>query len=355
MSVGALSGWVAKLGEKIDLIANTYITNIVTELSAAIAPVVLVALTIWWFLLGWAVIRGEVQNSITTVIWKAVKASLIVSFALNAALYNDKIVTFADGLRDGMATTFASAAAIDGGVTPATMWDAIDAMSETNYALLNEAAKETSWYDLASAIALMLMDVGFLILSLAAVYIAILSKLFGSFFLGVGPIFIACLIFKPTQRFFDGWLGMVLNTVVLSWLGLFVVSLSLHVSTEFATALTGKWSVEVNPVTTSLQYCGICLVLAMMIYQAPSWAAALTGGSSMQMGAAMARDVAMSYRAVRGNATPGNTNVSNTIQQQSRLARLSNAMGRASGAAVRGGSSAMRTARYRLAALRGRA
>ena len=354
MSIGALSGWISTVGEQVDTIANTYITAMVEQLSAGLTPIVLIALTVWWLLLGWAVVRGEVQNALTTVIWKAIKASLIVSFALNAGLYNGKVVTFADGLRDGMATTFA-VAAVDGGVTLTTMWGAIDVMSEKNYQLLNEASKDTSWYDLASGIALLLMDVGFLILSLACIYIAVLSKLFGTFFLGVGPIFIACLLFKPTQRFFDGWLGMVINTIVLSWIGLFVVSFSINVSTVFAVALTAKWTTEVNPVTTGLQYCGLCLVLAMMIYQAPSWAAALTGGSSMQMGAAMARDVAMSYRAVRGNAVPGNTNVSNTIQQQSRLARLSNALGRASGAAARGSSAAMHTARYRLAALRGRA
>lgn len=354
MSMGLLSGWVAKIGDSIDNIANTYVTEIVTTLSVAITPVVLVAMTVWWMLLGWAVVRGEVQNPLSTVIWKAIKSSLIVSFALNAGLYNEKVVSMADGLRDGMATTFANADAVTGGITPTTMWSAIDAMSEKNYQLLNEAAKETSWYDMVSAIALLLMDIGFLILSLMCVYIAILSKLFGTFFIGVGPIFIACLLFKPTQRFFDGWLGMVLNTIVLSWIGLFVVSFSMHVSTQFVTVLVGSWSLAANPFTTSLQYCGICLVLAMMIYQAPSWAAALTGGSSMQMGAAMARDAAMMYRAVRGDPPPPNNNTTNNIQPQSRLGRLSNALGRAAGTATRYGGSAVRTARYRMAALRGR-
>lgn len=347
MSVGQLSGWVSQIGGKIDTVADTYITASVSALATALTPVVLVAMTLWWVLLGFRIMRGELQDTVSGAVWKGIKASIILTFALNAALFNSEIVDVYDGLRDGVAGTFATAAyAGTDTVTSGTVWTAIDGMSEDNHTLLNEAAEDVSMFDLPAGIALLLMDLGFLLLSLAAVFIAVIAKIFGTFFLGVGPIFILCLLFKPTQRFFDGWLGMVLNTVVLTWISMFATSFAIHVSSIYAAELTGQWSLSVNPVTTGIQYCGICLILALLIYQSPQWAAALTGGSSMQMGASMARDMAgLWHDGMRRGARGGSGAAgANSVARASMLQRM--------GSGINAGVS--RSAAYLRNSLRGR-
>lgn len=350
-SLGGISGWVAKLGSFVDDITNTYITNVVSTLTKDLVPLALALLTLWWILMGWSVMRG--QSSLAQVFWKGVKSSLIVTFALNTGLYNDQVVNSARGLRDDMAAEFLSAAVTTPEIASATsIWEAIDNMSEVNYNVLNEASKDISMWNFPAYIALALMDVGFLILGIMCVVLAFLSQMYFTFFIGIGPIFILCLLFPPTQRFFDGWLGMMLNTVVLTWIGMFVISFAVNISTKFATVLAGEWSL-VNPVITSLQYCALCVVLAITIYQAPSWAAALTGGSSMQMGMGMARDASAMFRDWRGYGKNNNNNSPNPnlIQKvglgQRAMQGAAYGAGRVSGAVAR-------VARYRMAAMRGK-
>ena len=41
------------------------------------------------------------------------------------------------------------------------------------------------------------------------------------------PLFVLCLAWRPTARFFDSWLSMVLNAVVLTWFAFFALGLSI--------------------------------------------------------------------------------------------------------------------------------
>src|SRR4051812_5572847 len=109
MAIGQLSGWVAQIGQKIDTVAESYVTDTITALSTALTPVVLAVVTLWWVLLGWKIMKGELQDTVAGALWKVIRASIILSFALNVGLFNSEIVGVYDGLRDGVAGTFATA------------------------------------------------------------------------------------------------------------------------------------------------------------------------------------------------------------------------------------------------------
>src|SRR5678816_1206902 len=59
-----------------------------------------------------------------------------------------------------------------------------------------------------------------------ALFVVTLAKLFLTFVIAVGPIFILCLAWRPSQRFFDSWLSMLLNAVVLTWFAFFALGIS---------------------------------------------------------------------------------------------------------------------------------
>ena len=61
-----------------------------------------------------------------------------------------------------------------------------------------------------------------------ALFVVTLAKLFLTFVIAVGPLFILCLAWRPTARFFDSWLSMVLNAVVLTWFAFFALGLSAY-------------------------------------------------------------------------------------------------------------------------------
>jgi type IV secretion system protein VirB6 len=346
-----MDGWVLLFGGYIDGITAGYVTAVVSQLSIALTPLVLAGLTLWWILLGWAVLRGEVREPVATIFWKVFKISLLVTIALNVGVYNDVVSSTADGLRDGMANVFG--VTIDGTdttQTQATVWTAINDFDQAGGNLVTQIARDASWYNIPVWIALFFVMTGQTLLTLAALFIAVLTKVFQSFFLAVGPIFIIALAFRPTQRFFDGWLGMIVNTIILSWIGLFIAGFGMYLMTAFATAVTAGWNV-LNPVKTAFQYLGMCAVFVVMLWQAPGWAAALAGGSSMQTGMSMITQALI----VRGRSSSGGSGApgaggTNAVARGAGAYGVGVAAGRAVAAAGRLGRRAM----YRMAAIRGR-
>lgn len=347
-----MNDWVLMLGAYIDDITAAYVNNVIAQLAVALAPVALSAMTIWWIVLGWAVLRGEVRESVQTVIWKVIKMSLIFVVALNTAVFNDVIADTADGLRDGMANVFGvSVDGVDTTTTQATVWTAINNFDLAGGELVTQVAEDTSWYNVPVWIALLLVSLGQGVLTLAGLFIAVLTKVFQSFFLAVGPLFILALAFKPTQRFFDGWLGMVVNTIILSWIGLFLTGFGMYLMREFARAVATNWD-TLMPITTALQYCGMCAIFTVILFQAPGWAAALAGGSSVQTGISMLTQALI----VRGRGGPsaaaaaGSSSTTNVIASGGGT----HALGRVAGRFFDGAGNIGRRAAYRLAALRGR-
>jgi type IV secretion system protein VirB6 len=74
-----------------------------------------------------------------------------------------------------------------------------------------------------------------------ALFVVTLAKLFLTFVIAVGPLFVLCLAWRPTARFFDSWLSMVLNSVVLTWFAFFALGLSIYMGKPwFRSSIPGR-------------------------------------------------------------------------------------------------------------------
>ncbi len=73
-----------------------------------------------------------------------------------------------------------------------------------------------------------------------ALFVVTLAKLFLTFVIAVGPLFILCLAWRPTARFFDSWLSMVLNAVVLTWFAFFALGLSTYMGDAMLQGHSGQ-------------------------------------------------------------------------------------------------------------------
>lgn len=347
-----MDGWILLFGGYIDGITNNYVTAVVTQLAVMLAPLVLAGLTLWWIVLGWAVMRGEVRETVSTIFWKVFKISMIVTIALNVGVYNDVVSGTADGLRDGMANVFGvSIDGTDTTQTQATVWTAVNDFDQAGGVLVTQISKDASWYNIPVWVALFFVMTGQALLIIAALFIAVLTKVFQSFFLAVGPLFVLGLIFKPTQRFFDGWLGMIVNTIILSWIGLFLAGFGMYLMTAFAQAVTDGWNI-LMPVKTALQYFGMCAIFVVMLWQAPGWAAALAGGSSIQTGISMVTQALI----IRGRSMGAGSSDAHGARAANAVARGAGTYGAGvtAGRAVGAAGRWSRRAMYRVAAIRGR-
>ena len=362
--------WV---GSQFNGILSTYVLGVVSALIAAITPIALTAMTIWVTLYGWAVLRNEVSETVPIFLWKVFKIGLILAFALQSGFYVSNVADTANALAMGVASTFLPA-----GVDPATIsspYALLDKFNDDASAQVADIMKEASMFRLDLLLAAAVFSIGSVTFLCIALFVVTLAKLFLTFVMAIGPLFVLCLAWRPTQRFFDSWLSMMLNSVVLTWFAFFALGLSAFMGNQMFIAIQsggGFLGGSFNVLGEATRYCVLMILMAIICFQAPSLASALTGGAAVQQGIQMVQNAMMvaGLRSVSASRAVGPPAAGGVIRAG---AGLPNAAGRASGALalagtgfaattatgasalVRRGYGYARTAAYKLAALRGRA
>lgn len=362
--------WV---GSQFDAVLSTYVLSVVSTLMDEITPLALSAMTVWIALYGWAVLRNEVSETLPIFMWKVFKIGLVLAFALQSGFYISNVADTANSLAMGVATTFLPSA-----VDPATV--------ETPYALLDsfnddaskqvaDIMKEASMFRLDLVLAAVVFSIGSVVFLCIALFVVTLSKIFLTFVVAVGPLFILCLAWRPTARFFDSWLSMVLNAVVLTWFAFFALGLSAFLGNQIFLAIQsggGFLGGTFNVLGEATRYCVLMILMAIICFQAPSLASALTGGAAVQQGIQMIQNVLMvsglrSTSSARGGAGPSSqggvvraglglpyAGGFATGTATADAGRAAGTMAAGAGAAFRQSYGALRTAAYKLAAVRGR-
>lgn len=363
----------AWVGSKFDAILGTYVLDVVSALMIAIAPIALTAMTIWVALYGWAVLRNEVSETVPTFLWKVFKIGLVLAFALQSGFYIANVSDTANALAMGVASTF-----LPMGVDPATVatpYALLDKFNDDASAQVADIMKEASMFRLDLLLAAATFSIGSVLFLCVGLFVVTLAKLFLTFVIAIGPLFILCLAWRPTARFFDSWLSMVLNAVVLTWFAFFALGLSTYMGAAMFKAIQdggGFLGGTFNVLGEATRYCVLMILMAIICFQAPSLASALTGGAAIQQGIQMVQNAMMvgglrSASAARG-AGPGAAG--GVIRAGAGLphaagratgaaavagARFAGSMASGAGAMARQGYGVARAAAYKLAALRGRA
>ena len=354
--------WV---GTQFDILLGTYVVGVVATLMAALAPIALSLLTLWVALYGWAVLRHEVPESVPTFVWKVFKIGLVFALALQSGVYIANIADTANALSTGVATTFLPAA-VDP-TTVSTPYALLDAFNDQAGQLVLDLLKDAGITRLDLLFAAVVCSIGNVLFLCMALFVISLAKLVLTFVIAVGPIFMLCLAWRPTQRFFDSWLSMLLNAVVLAWFAFFALGLSVYMGQALVQVVQdngGFLGPNFNVVAESLKYCVVMVLMAIICLQAPSLAAALTGGAAVQQGVQMIQNTLM-VAGLRSAVSARNAPIGiagGVIQAGAGAAGVAGRAAAAVGGAgsrmassvVRQGFAPVRTAAYKLAALRGR-
>jgi type IV secretion system protein VirB6 len=363
--------WV---GNQFDSVLSTYVLGVVSALMSGIAPIALSAMTLWVALYGWAVLRNEVSETLPVFLWKVFKIGLVLAFALQSGFYIGNVADTANALATGVAATFLPSVA--NAATIATPYAILDAFNDKAGQLVLDLLKDAGIMRLDLVFAAVVTALGNVIFLCIALFVVTLAKLVLTFVIAVGPIFVLCLAWRPTARFFDSWLSMLLNAVVLTWFAFFALGLSAYMGESLVQAIQaqgGFLGPTFNVVGESLKYCVVMVLMAIVCFQAPSLASALTGGAAVQQGIQMIQNALMvsGLRAASsgrgagtagaaGGAIRGGAGLPHAAGQAGRTAagaggRSAASMTGGAAAMARQGYTAARTAAYRLAALRGRA
>lgn len=143
------------------------------------------------------------------------------------------------------------------------------------------------------------------LLTVTAAFYFIMAKTALAVLIGVSPIFIIMLIFNTTRKFFDAWIGQVLNYAFLPMLTAAFISVVLTALNQLmpqAGGVTEQKAIELVLLTG---------VSWLLLLQVPSMASALGGGVALstqgleQRAAGLAGRTALGAAGMAGNATWG--------------------------------------------------
>jgi type IV secretion system protein VirB6 len=283
--------WV---GTQFSNLLDTYSIGVVSSLMTRLAPVALSAMTLWVGLYGWAILRNQVSEPLPEFAWKVFKVGVVLAFALQSAFYLSNVADTANSLAMGVATSFLPTAADPMAIR--TPYVLLDTFNDRASQLAVDLMKEAWITRLDMVFAAVATAFGNVIFLCIALYVVTLAKVLLTFVIAVGPVFILCLAWRPTARFFDSWLSMLLNTVVLTWFAFFALGLSVFIGDAMVQAIQGQGGFAgptFNPVAESLKYCIVMILMAIICFQAPSLSSALTGGAAVQQGIQMVQNAMM--------------------------------------------------------------
>ena len=260
---------------------TTYVSDVATNIIAAITPTTTTLLIIYVMLWGWAMMRGMITEPVTDMINRIMRLTLIIGVALNVGRYNEYLSDFLWNTPDVMAG-YISAGFSDG----STNTQYLDNLWSQIYDIGN------AFWQTANASDSLVPDVGMIIIAILiwcagaaatayAAFLLVLSKIALAIILGIGPIFILLIMFEPTKRFFDVWMGQALTYVFLVILTAASIKLMLAILLKYLVAFSSS-GILANPAISQAFPAIILSVISFLVMmQLPSIASALGGGTAI--------------------------------------------------------------------------
>lgn len=266
---------IATIAEQaVDNLLTTFVTSKSAAMSAMLAPIALSSVTVYVILMGYAVMRGEAQDSMHTVLWKFFKIAIVAGIALSAGEYQGTVIDGVNGIQAAITSPFGAATlggVIDNAAQPyESLGNALWAQATTgvfpHFALLAAAA---------------MVSLGHFLIVLVALGMYLMAKISLALILAVGPVFIFCAMFPVTQRFTEQWIAQAVQFSLVNALLAATISMLYSISQQFANHVeTGLGATEI--LTDCLMLLGITAALCVVVLNTQGIASALSGGVGLQ-------------------------------------------------------------------------
>jgi type IV secretion system protein VirB6 len=260
---------------EIDVFRDNLLGRTVSLLGGAVMAVV----TLWILIEGYRIAVGHSRDSMMVLVTRALRVTVIVGVATAAAAGGGSMYR---SLTDSLSTDISRmVTGTDDDVYEridkclAYMQVAlasIDALDVADDPILNEKKDRDLWF----------AGIGTGGPALMAGTMLLLNKIAMALFVGLGPLFILCLLFDQTKGLFGRWLyyglGTIFSLAVLSVMVTLATDMIIAVAAAFWTSsLLGAGPDGVN--SMALQQGGLGLVLTMLILSAPPMAAMFFQGT----------------------------------------------------------------------------
>jgi type IV secretion system protein VirB6 len=253
------------------------------QVIAAITPVATAGVALYLTVMGYMIITGAVQESFYSFLKQSAKIMLVAAFALNVDTYVHAVVGTLGSLESGLL----SALSLAGSDPHPNIYRTLDLSLTRGLNLVAtcfEQVNHFGWTNMGTALAWFFAGVVVALSAIAMTLICganiVIAKCALVVVFSIGPLFIMCLMWPATARFFDSWFSQVLNYTFTVVLSAAFMSFALAAFNRYLSDANFDDS-AVNPVLASLQILLLGLVLGYLLLQVPSMASGLAGGMSL--------------------------------------------------------------------------
>jgi type IV secretion system protein VirB6 len=270
-----------KLFSKLNASLTNYVGDTAASVIGGITPVVTTRLALYVVFWGLSIMRGAINEPITDGAGRIVRLAVITGIALEGGRYNTYISSWLFNSPDAMAAYVAG-----GGFAPTSNIQFLDSLMSNMYDF------GLAYSDKASANSIMgIPDLPMLVMAYGIWAAGILLTGYGAFLLviakitlaitlAIGPIFIILTIFEATKKFFDSWLGQVLNAVFQTILTAASIKLILTLVQAYLSDASGVVAADPS-LNQALPAVAYAIIGVLVLLQVPSIAGALGGGVSV--------------------------------------------------------------------------
>lgn len=308
------TNFLSKTFEVVNDALNSFASNYSSVIAGEIAPIVSLGLILSFITIGIMAIRGVLDRPFMDAAWTMTKASIITTIALTTAVYQSYIIDPFLTLPDEMMGSISSSINGSNVIAGQGAAQAIENVLSLGFQKAGEYADEATFglglveeTDLMPYVYAFLILVGTILCVVVGALWLFISKIILALMIGVGPIFICCLVWNPLQQFFWSWVGQILNTILTA---IFVLAIFSIFITLFETSLN---NLVVSDTENNLLNAGAYTFLGILcmgvLLQIPQYVSALTGAAGGAVGTAMSRitrgAVSMGAGAAAGALTAG--------------------------------------------------
>lgn len=251
---------------------------------ALVSAVALVLVTLWVLMIGYQIVAGKLQESFSALVMRGAKVVVIVAIASGVAFTNkDFYDFFTRDLDKAVHAVFTgeddktTESAIDKNLAYTQVaFTAIDSIQTVG---VDKEAQQEKWMNIV------LSGAGTAGPPIMAGTMLLFFKVMMAFFVGLGPIFIMCLIFDATKELFKRWLhygiGLLFSMAALSVISSWVLDLTSSVAEGYWGAFAIKKALDISTegvTSLAMQQGFIGLIMTLLIVSVPPAVAYFIGG-----------------------------------------------------------------------------
>ena len=269
------------IGTNIDKATERFILDGVRNLIDSIKILVITGVTLYIMFKSYLQIMGKADGLLRDTITHCIIVICITSLSLNAANYTAYLIggveAFAGGLSHAISTTTGMVSGMhDGGNIFNVLDDLlISAIEQTTACFAKMSLWKTETWDWIFSAFAVLVSLG--ALTLCASVIIIGSKFLLTMLLLLGPLFLSAACFPVTRRYFDSWVGKLMENCLVQVFGVAVTTLLISIVEHFLkTNSLGQG--DANPVAIAAQITILSGVMFYILRQIPNLAGSLSGG-----------------------------------------------------------------------------